>query len=221
MLNKNMPESVVRDAVFGREAEGLPSSPEVRASAIANSTIKLSDSEMHDLIQKETANVNNAAERLKNARTDYENAKSKGDKEGESAAEDRIGAAKNDLEKAIMPLQSLASRPERELPERAGQNIASIYEALDKAGIEYKSSGGEEKKFAPEVKKSIIKHPDTSLEIIAHMMEDKNKEVAREAKSEMTKRSKIKKEKSKKTGASSEENAAAQETEDEEEGSGE
>ena len=222
MLNKNMPEDVVKDIAFGREAGGTPSDPEVRASAIANSVIRLSKSELHDLTQKETANVNAAAEKLKNAKKSYEDAKSRGDEVGTAAAEANIASALKDLDRATLPLHSLASRPDT-----GSQNIESIYETLEKTGVEYKSSGGKEDAYGTAAKISVIKNPDTSLELIAHMLDDKNKEVVKSAKTEMAKRSK-KKEKSKKTEHTVEgseegaaENAPAHESEDEEEDAGE
>ncbi len=222
MLNKNMPEDVVKDIAFGREAREVPSNPEVRASAIANSTIRLSESELHDLTQRETANVNAAAEKLKSAKKDYEDAKSRNDETRSAAAEANVASALKDLDRATLPLHSLASRPEI-----GSQNIESIYETLEKTGVEYKSSGGKEDAYGTATKIGIIKNPDTSLELMAHMMDDKNKEVAKSAKAEMAKRSK-RKEKPKKTehavddsqeGAA--ENAPVQESEGEEEDAGE
>ena len=222
MLNKNMPEEVVKDVAFGRESSGIPSNPEVRASAIANSAVRLSESELHELTQKETANVNAAAEKLKNARKSYEDAKSRGDALGTAAAEANISSALKDLELSTLPLHSLASRPQT-----GSQNIASIYDTLEKTGVEYSSSGGKEDGYATAAKIGIIKNSDTSLEVIAHMLDDKNKEVAKSAKAEMAKRSK-KKARPKKSGQEGDgsqegaaESAPAQESEDEEEGAGE
>lgn len=152
----------------------------------------------------------------------------------QTAAEDSFIAAMKNLNTALIPLNSIAKHKENG-SKTDPEVLTNILTSIEKTASEYKSSletlkvtdpeeykklSVKEDEFGADVKVAIAKNPATRDEVLAHLLENKNKEVHKAADNEILKRTK-KRTKSKTTSTIGQEDETEKQAEVSETGSDE